>query len=64
MGGPPSRPTKDIDFLARMDNEVEGVVVLMRNVCSQAVEPDGLVFDVGKHAGEAIKEDADYSGCE
>jgi hypothetical protein len=29
-GGPPSRPTKDIDLLARMDNAVESVVALMR----------------------------------
>jgi nucleotidyltransferase AbiEii toxin of type IV toxin-antitoxin system len=61
-GGPLSRPTKDIDLLARMDNAVEAVVALMREVCSQAVEPDGLVFDVESVAGEAIKEDADYSG--
>lgn len=61
-GGPLSGPTKDIDLLARMDNAVEAVVALMREVCSQAVEPDGLVFDVGSVAGEAIKEDADYSG--
>ena len=61
-GGPPSRPTKDIDLLARMDNAVEAVVALMCEVCSQEVEPDGLVFDVGSVAGEAIKEDADYSG--
>lgn len=61
-GGPSSRPTKDIDLLAHTDNAVEAVVALMREVCSQAVEPDGLVFDVESVAGEAIKEDADYSG--
>ncbi len=61
-GGPSSRPTKDIDFLARMDNAVEAVVEVMREVCGQVVEPDGLVFDAESVAGEAIKEDADYSG--
>jgi len=61
-GAPASRPTKDIDLLGRMDNEVEAVVNLMREVCGQAVEPDGLVFDVESVAGQAIKEDADYSG--
>jgi hypothetical protein len=61
-GAPASRPTKDIDLLARMDNAVEAVVAVMREVCGQAVDPDGLVFDVGSVAGEAIKEDADYSG--
>ncbi|MCI0705767.1 MAG: nucleotidyl transferase AbiEii/AbiGii toxin family protein [Planctomycetia bacterium] len=61
-GAPASRPTKDIDLLARMDNGVEAVTAVMREVCGQAVEPDGLAFDVGSVAGEAIKEDADYSG--
>lgn len=61
-GGPSSRPTKDIDFLARMDNKVEAVVAVMREVCGQEAEPDGLVFDTESVAGEAIKEDADYSG--
>ncbi len=61
-GGPKSRPTKDIDLLGRMDNRVEAVASVMREVCGQAVEPDGLMFDVGSLAGEAIKEDADYSG--
>jgi hypothetical protein len=61
-GGPASRPTKDIDLLARMDNAVEAVTAVMREVCGQPVEPDGLVFDTGSVAGEAIKEDADYSG--
>lgn len=61
-GAPASRPTKDIDLLARMDNGVEAVVAVMREVCGQAVEPDGLVFEVGSVADEAIKEDADYSG--
>ena len=59
-GGPTSRPTKDIDLLARMDNTVEAVVAVIREICGQSVEPDGLVFDEGSVAGEAIKEDADY----
>ncbi|MBX9681373.1 MAG: nucleotidyl transferase AbiEii/AbiGii toxin family protein [Gemmataceae bacterium] len=61
-GGPSSRTTKDIDFLARMDNDVEAVVAVIREVCTQEVEPDGLAFDAGSGEGEAIKEDADYSG--
>jgi hypothetical protein len=61
-GAPASRPTKDVDLLGRTDNDVEAVASLMREVCGQAVEPDGLVFDVESVAGEAIKEDADYAG--
>ena len=61
-GGLSSRPTKDIDLLARMDNTVETVETVMREVCGQEVEADGLVFDTESVAGEAIKEDADYPG--
>lgn len=61
-GAPASRPTRDIDLLARMDNSVEAVVTVMREVCGQAVEPDGLEIDLATLAGIPIKEDADYSG--
>ncbi len=61
-GGPSSRPTKDIDFLARMENKVETIVAVIREVCQQEVEPDGLFFDSDSVIGVAIKEDADYSG--
>jgi len=61
-GGPASRPTKDIDLLARMDNAVDAVTAVIKEVCSLKVQPDGLVFDLESVSGEAIKEDADYSG--
>lgn len=61
-GGSTSRPTKNIDLLAHMDNAVEAVVAAMREICGLEVEPDGLSFDVGSVQGVAIKEDADYSG--
>jgi predicted nucleotidyltransferase component of viral defense system len=61
-GGLSSRPTRDIDLLARMDNTVENVVAVIREVCGQIVESDGLVFDLESVMGDAINEDADYSG--
>lgn len=61
-GGPASRPTKDIDLLARMDNAVDAVTAVIKEVCSLEVQPDGLAFDLESVSGEAIKEDADYSG--
>lgn len=60
--GSSSRPTKDIDLLAKMDNSVDPIVSAIRDVCSQAVAPDGLVFDPATVTGVAIKEDAEYSG--
>ena len=45
-GAPASRPTRDIDLLGRMNNSVDVLVPVFRDVCQQAVEPDGLVFAV------------------
>lgn len=61
-GGPASRPTRDIDLLARMENTVDAVVSVFREVCGAAVEPDGMVFDPAVIQGTVIKEDADYPG--
>lgn len=59
---PSSRPTKDMDFLAKMPNDVDSVVAVVREICEQTVEPDGLEFDVASLEGRIIKEDADYAG--
>lgn len=59
---PATRPTRDIDFLARMENSVDAVLQVVAEVCGQEVEPDGLVFDRESLAGVVIKEDADYEG--
>ena len=61
-GAPASRPTRDIDFLARTENTPEAVVPIVQAVCAQVVEPDGLVFAADSVEGKAIKEDADYAG--
>lgn len=61
-GAPSSRPTRDIDLLGRLNNSVDAIVSVIRDVCQLAVEPDGLVLAVDTVAGQTIKEDADYSG--
>lgn len=61
-GAPASRPTRDIDLLAAMENSVAAVVAVIRAVCLQPVADDGLVFDAASVVGATIKEDADYSG--
>src|SRR5690625_5760762 len=38
---PVGRPTLDIDLLGRMDNEVDAVAEVMREVVQVPVEPDG-----------------------
>lgn len=59
---PVTRPTMDIDLLGITDNDVEAIVAVVRDVCRQDVEPDGLVFDATGVEGERIVEDADYAG--
>lgn len=59
---PFTRPTMDIDFLGRIENSVETLVKITREICRQEVEPDGIVFDVTEVDAERIAEDADYEG--
>jgi len=59
---PLSRPTMDIDLLGRIENSVEALVAVGREVCQQEVEPDGLVFHADTVQGEQIVEEADYVG--
>jgi Nucleotidyl transferase AbiEii toxin, Type IV TA system len=60
-GTPDSRATRDIDFLAYVDNSPEILAAIFRDVCS-VEDDDGLVFDPDSVAAHAIKEDADYEG--
>lgn len=60
--GPVSRPTKDIDLLGHVNNSVENLMQVLRDVCTTHVEPDGMVFDPDTVTAERIKEDADYPG--
>lgn len=59
---PLSRPTIDIDLLGRIDNSIETIVEVTKEICRQEVEPDGIVFDVASIEAERIAEDADYEG--
>jgi hypothetical protein len=63
-GAPATRPTKDIDFLARTENTIAAVLPIIRAVCAQSVEPDGLVFDEttveGKNARILMQLDLGY----
>lgn len=59
---PFSRPTMDIDLLGRVENSIEVLAGVVREVCIQPVAPDGLTFDANTIHGERIAEDADYTG--
>lgn len=57
-----SRPTRDIDLLGYTSNAVEHIVQTIRDICSQVVQADGMIFEPGSVQGERIKEEADYEG--
>ena len=57
-----TRPTKDIDLLGRVANDIDRIVVVVKEVCAQDVAPDGLDFDQDGVLGERIAEEAEYEG--
>ncbi|MFC1543933.1 nucleotidyl transferase AbiEii/AbiGii toxin family protein [Gemmatimonadota bacterium] len=61
-GTDPRRPTKDIDLLGRVGNDLARIIELVKVVCLQEVEPDGLDFDATSVTGERIAEESEYEG--
>jgi hypothetical protein len=59
---PSSRPTMDIDLLGRLDNDIDTIVTVTRELCGQSVELDGMRFDPATVEGGRIAEDAEYDG--
>ncbi len=59
---PLARATKDVDLLGRLDNSLENLARVVREICTTDVEPDGMAFDPATVKTERIKEDADYEG--
>lgn len=59
---PITRPTKDLDLLGQTKNTIENLEVIVRGICDETVDPDGLRFDAKTVKGALIKEDAEYNG--
>jgi len=57
-----SRPTMDIDLLGRIDNSLDAIAAVMREVCRAEVEPDGVSFDARSVTTAAITAEAEYEG--
>jgi hypothetical protein len=57
-----TRPTKDIDLLGSMANNVSALEDVVRDVCEQEVVADGMTFDPASVSGERIAEEAEYEG--
>lgn len=56
------RPTRDIDVQGYVENSIENLVSIVREICGQPVEPDGMRFDPDSVRGVRINDDADYRG--
>ena len=59
---PMTRPTRDIDLLAYVDNSVDNLETIVRSICTVPVPDDGLRFDESSVVGERIKKDGTYEG--
>ena len=59
---PVTRPTRDIDLLGRISNDLESIRGFAADVSKMPVEDDGIVFDPSSVTVERIAEDAEYEG--
>lgn len=60
--GSMSRPTMDIDLLGKIENSIDLVVAVFKDVCEMEVENDGIVFHKDTVSAARITEDAYYKG--
>ncbi|MEA3222539.1 MAG: nucleotidyl transferase AbiEii/AbiGii toxin family protein [Thermodesulfobacteriota bacterium] len=56
------RPTRDIDLKGYVNNDVNNIEKIIKEICEQPVEPDGMVFNPESVQGEIIQEVATYQG--
>lgn len=59
---PLARATKDLDFLGHLESSPGNVQRVIREICAEDVEPDGMEFDATSVETARIKEGADYEG--
>lgn len=58
----PYRATRDLDLLRRGPPSPSALADDVRTICTSAVEPDGVVFDLDDLTVEAVREDEEYAG--
>lgn len=61
-GGSAYRPTRDLDFTGYGTSDTEAILATLRDICSQPVPDDGMVFEAGGLRAEPIREEVDYGG--
>ena len=58
----PHRPTRDVDFLGRGDMSDDALRQIFRDVCTIAVDGDGVTFDPQSVQVEPIRDATEYGG--
>lgn len=61
--GMQTRPTRDIDLLGHIDNDLEPMKEVFSEICNTPVEDDGIQFNPDDIDITAITEEADYRGA-
>ncbi len=59
---PLRRATRDIDFHGRRPDTIDHLEVVVKEICEQSVQPDGILFDANTVAGANIQDRAEYQG--
>lgn len=60
--GQPHRPTRDLDLLGQGDPDPDRFEELLRDICQQEVEDDGLEFHTESICAERMREGEEYQG--
>ncbi|MFT3789935.1 MAG: nucleotidyl transferase AbiEii/AbiGii toxin family protein [Rudaea sp.] len=58
----PFRPTRDLDLLGYGENHPAAIRDTFHAICTQPVDDDGVIFDVGGLEAEPIREEFEYGG--
>lgn len=61
-GMPITRPTRDIDLLGYTANTIENLERIIKEICTQLVEADGVSFDPSSVRSGHTQLGADYQG--
>lgn len=59
---PLRRATRDIDLHGRRPETIEHLEAIVKDICEQTVELDGMLFDANSVSGANIQDRAEYQG--
>jgi predicted nucleotidyltransferase component of viral defense system len=59
---PLRRATRDIDLHGRGSSSVKYLEAVIKEICEQTVQPDGMLFDTSSVTGTIIQDRAEYQG--